>query len=218
VLFDLKGRRKRVVQVVYLMLAVLMGGGLVLFGIGGSVSGGLLDAFKGQSSSGSSLVNDRIDDAEKKLAANPRNEAALKALVRDWYQLANEEITDQNTYTDKGAERLTEADDYWKRYLEVEQKKPDPSLAALMVQVYGTNALNKAAEAATAAEIVANAEPSAQAYLQLTQFAAAAGQKRKAELAGQKAIELAPKKQRSTVKAFVEQAKNPTASTNPPEQ
>ncbi len=31
-----------------------------------------------------------------------RDEAALKALVRDWYQLANDEITDQSTYTDKG--------------------------------------------------------------------------------------------------------------------
>ena len=44
-LFDLRGRRRRAVQGTYLMLALLMGGGLVLFGIGGSVSGGLLDAF-----------------------------------------------------------------------------------------------------------------------------------------------------------------------------
>jgi hypothetical protein len=36
-LFDLRGRRRRVVQVTYLMLALLLGGGLVLFGIGGSV-------------------------------------------------------------------------------------------------------------------------------------------------------------------------------------
>jgi hypothetical protein len=218
VLFDLKGRRRRVVQATYLMLAILMGGGLVFFGIGGDVSGGLFDAFSDRSGSGSSLVNDRIDDAEKKLEANPRSEAALKALVRDWYQLASEELTDQNTYTDKGQERLQESDKYWKQYLEVEKKKPEASLAALMVQVYGPNGLYKAADAATAAEVVAQAEPSAQAYLQLTQFAAQAGQKRKAQLAGQKAIELAPKKQRSTVKAYVEQAQNPTASTNPPSE
>jgi len=58
VLFDLKGRRRRVVQATYLLLAILMGGGLVLFGIGGDVSGGLFDAFKDQSSSGNSIVED----------------------------------------------------------------------------------------------------------------------------------------------------------------
>ena len=41
-LFDLRGRRRRAVQATYLTLAVLMGGGLVLFGIGGDVSGGLV--------------------------------------------------------------------------------------------------------------------------------------------------------------------------------
>ena len=44
-LFDLRGRgRRRTVQTIYLTLAILLGGGLVLFGIGGSVSGGLFDA------------------------------------------------------------------------------------------------------------------------------------------------------------------------------
>ena len=217
-LFDLKGRRRRVVQATYLMLAILMGGGLVFFGIGGDVSGGLFDAFSDRSSSGSSLVRDRIEDNEAKLETNPKNEAALKALVRDWYQLANEEITDQQTYTEEGMERLAEADDAWKRYLAVEKKKPEPSLAAFMVQIYLPTALNQAADGAPAAEILADAQPNAQAYLQLTQFAAAAGEKRKAELAGQKAVELAPKSQRSTVKQLVEQAKSPTASTNPPSE
>ena len=46
-LFDLRGRgRRRTVQAVYLTLAILLGGGLVLFGVGGNVSGGLLDALK----------------------------------------------------------------------------------------------------------------------------------------------------------------------------
>jgi hypothetical protein len=217
VLFDLKGRRRRVVQATYLMLAVLMGGGLVFFGIGGDVSGGLFDAFSDRSSSGNQIVEDRIEDNEEKLDKNPNDKGALKDLVRDWYQLANEQA-DPNTgqYTDEGKERLAEADEVWQRYLGVEKKKPEPSLASLMVQVYGPTGLNQAADAAEAAEIITEAQPTAQAYLQLTQYAAQAGQKRKAELAGKKAIELAPKKQRSTVKALVEQAKQPTASTTPP--
>ena len=215
-LFDLKGRRRRVVQVVYLMLAVLMGGGLVFFGIGGDVSGGLFDAFSDRSNSGNQIVEDRIEDNEKKLAKNPESKAVLEDLVRDWYQLANEEA-DPNTgqYTEKGKERLAEADEAWQQYLEV-AKKPEASLASYMVQVYGPTGLNEAEKAARAAEIITEAQPTAQAYLQLTQYAAQAGQKRKAELAGMKAIELAPKKQRSTVKALVEQAKQPAASTTPP--
>jgi hypothetical protein len=221
VLFDLKGRRRRVVQATYLMLAVLMGGGLVFFGIGGDVSGGLFDAFSDRSGSGNDIVDDRIEDNEKKLETNPRDKAALQALVRDWYQLANDEA-DPNTgaYTEEGKERLAEADDAWQAYLDVEQKNPEASLAQLMVNVYGPTGLNKPAEGAVAAEIVATAQPkeeAAQAYIQLAQFAAQAGQDRKADLAGKKAVELAPKGQRSTVKQLVEQVTQaaPPASTTP---
>jgi hypothetical protein len=46
-LFDVKGKRKRMIQVVYVILAILFGGSLVLFGTGSGVQGGLLDAFTG---------------------------------------------------------------------------------------------------------------------------------------------------------------------------
>ena len=221
-LFDLKGRRRRVVQATYLMLAVLMGGGLVFFGIGGDVSGGLFDAFSDRSGgSGNAIVEDRIEENEEKLETDPKNAAALKELARDWFQLANAEA-DPTTgqFTEEGQERLANADEAWQRYLDVEQKKPDASLAQLMVNVYGPTALNKPVEGAEAAEIYAAAQPkadAAQAYLQLAQFAAQAGQERKADLAGQKAIELAPKTERSTVKQLVEQATQaaPPASTTP---
>ena len=219
-LFDLKGRRRRVVQGTYLMLAVLMGGGLVFFGIGGDVSGGLFDAFSDRSSTSNALVEDRIEENEEKIAANPKDTAALQALVRDWYQLANDEA-DPNTrqYTEEGLERLAEADVAWQGYLQA-VKNPEPSLASLMVQVYDVGGLNRPADAAEAAEIVAIEQRSAQAYLQLVQYAALAGQDRKADLAGEKAIELAPKAQRSSVRAFVEQAKQPppaSTTTQPSE-
>src|SRR5919202_1024269 len=89
-LFDLKGRRRHVVQGTYLLLALLMGGGLVLFGIGGGTNGGLLDAFKGGGggSKGNSLVEKEIERAQQRLRVNPRDEGALKLVVRDNYQLA----------------------------------------------------------------------------------------------------------------------------------
>ncbi len=216
-LFDLKGRRRRVVQGTYLMLAVLMGGGLVFFGIGGDVSGGLIDAIQGQSSSGNSIVEDRIKENEDKVETDPKDAAAMKELARDWYQLATQESDATGAFTDEGKERLAESDNAWQLYLDLDPKKPDPALAGLMLNVYAPTALNKPAEGAEAAEIVTSAQPSAQAYLQLATYAAAAGQDRKADLAGQKAIELAPKKQRSTVKQLVEQATQaaPPASTTP---
>ena len=217
-LFDLKGRRRRVVQATYLMLAVLMGGGLVFFGIGGDVSGGLFDAFSDRSGSGSGLVDDRIEDNEEKVEANPKDTAALQDLVRDYYQLANNEVNTDGTFSEDGLEQLAKADEAWQQYIAAAEK-PKASLASLMINVYGPTALNKADEGAEAAEIITQADPkSAQAYLQLTQFAAQAGQKRKADLAGQKAIELAPKAQKAQVKALVEQAKNPTPPATPPSE
>src|SRR3954465_1265706 len=56
-LFDLKGKRRRFVQATYLSLAVLMGGGLVLFGIGGGTNGGLLDTIRGKGSRSTSSDN-----------------------------------------------------------------------------------------------------------------------------------------------------------------
>jgi tetratricopeptide (TPR) repeat protein len=218
VLFDLKGRRRRVVQGTYLLLAILMGGGLVLFGIGGDVSGGLVDALQGQSGSSNSIVEDRIEENEDKVEADPKNAAALKELARDWYQLATQESDVTGAFSDEGKERLAEADAAWEAYVDLDPKNPDASLASLMVNVYAPTALNKPAEGAEAAEIVATAQPkNAQAYLQLAQFAAQAGQERKADLAGQKAIELAPKDQRSTVKQLTQAAPPASTTTQPSE-
>ena len=80
-----------------------------------------------------------------------------------------------------------------------------------MMQVYGLG-LNQPAKAAAAAEILTSSHPSAQAYLQLTRYAALAGQTRKADLAGQKAIHLAPKGQKKTVKQLVQQSKATSAA------
>ena len=199
------------------MLAVLMGGGLVFFGIGGDVSGGLFDAFSDRSSSGNSIVEDRIDENEEKLETDPNNQAALKQIAQDWYVLANEEA-DPNTrqFTDEGKERLANADDAWQRYLDLDPKNPDAALASIMINAYGPSGLNQAADAAEAAEIITAAKPKdPQAFLQLAQYAALAGQKRKADLAGLKAIDLAPKGQRNKVKQIVEQLTQtaPPAST-----
>jgi hypothetical protein len=208
-LFDLKGRRRRVVQATYLTLAVLMGGGLVFFGIGSDVSGGLFDAFKDESGgNGNSVIEERVQSAERRLAANPRDEAALKAVVRGRYQIAGQSA-DPNTfkYTAEGKAELAKAARAWERYLALEPEKPDVALARYMVQAYSAEALNRAEEGAEAAEIVAGADPSAQNYLALARYAQEAGQERKADLAGDQALELAKGKEKKAVKAQLKQIK-----------
>ncbi len=205
-LFDLKGKRRRVVQATYLTLAVLMGGGLVLFGIGGEVQGGLFDAFSGgnDSGNGNPITERRLEEAEKRLQVAPNDQQALKDLTRARFQLAGDDV-DPNTgvYKPEARGDLRGASQAWERYLATNPQPPDPSLARVMIQVYGFG-LNQPDKAAQAAEIVAEDDPSSATYLALAQYASLAKQKRKAELAGKQAVELAPESQRKRVKQNVE--------------
>jgi hypothetical protein len=218
-LFDLKGRRRRVVQGTYVLLAVLMGGGLVLFGIGGGTSGGLLDAFKGGggSSSGNSAIQKKIDAAQRQLAVNPQNQAALEEIIRDNYQLA-QLSADQTTgtFTADGKKNLQQAANAWQRYLNTNPAKPDPTLASFMTQAYV--GLGKLDQAEKAALIFAAAHPSSAAYLRVVQYAAQAKppDTRTLDLAGQKALGLAPKDARSSVKKQIQQLRAAATATSTP--
>ncbi|MEJ7718206.1 MAG: hypothetical protein ACR2LY_07415 [Thermoleophilaceae bacterium] len=191
-LFDLKGRRKYVVQATYLLLALLMGGGLVLFGIGSDAGqGGLVDAFTDDKTgdNGDSQAAARVEQAEGRLRANPRDPAALTAVIRGHYQLATAKTSAESTsFPPEARADLGRASDAWQRYLALELPRPDDSLAGLMLQVYGPSGLGRADQAARAAEIVADARPSASAYLNVALYAKLAGQERKAKLAERQAL------------------------------
>jgi hypothetical protein len=218
-LFDLQGKRRRLVQGTYLVLAILLGGGLVLFGVGsGSVSGGLFDAITGKNSNSSSInstVSNRIKRDQKALQLNPNNQAAMEDLIRSHYQLATDDA-DANTgaFGQQGKAELQKASVAWKKYV-TNVNKPNDSLASLMLQAYGQGGLNKPADAAQTAQIIASARPSAQAYLTLTLYAAQSGNTRLAKLAAGKAVDLAPKGQKQQVKkqAAAAQAQAPVNSS-----
>jgi hypothetical protein len=215
-LFDLRGRRRRAVQGTYLVLALLMGGGLVLFGVGSNVSGGLLDAFKGGGgSSGNSALNDRIDKQEKRLQTSPRNVVLLQSLVRDYYAKATEaRPSGAGTFPADAKDDLRKAGAYWNRYASVADK-PNPATAGFALQIYDTGALNQPKEAQKAASILAQAGNDAASYLRLVSYAARAGDTRTANLAGQKAIDLAPKAQKKLVKQQVEALKKAGSQQQP---
>ena len=219
-LFDLKGKRRRAVQGTYLGLAILMGGGLVLFGIGGNTNGGLSDLFGGGggSNKGDEIVQKKIDTAEKQLAVNPTNQAALAEVIRGHYQLATAN-SDPNTgqFSKDARDDLLKAADAWQKYLATNPKQTNIGLARVMVQAYsglaqGTTDDQAATQrywagAANATELVAAAQPNSNNYIALVQYATLAGQTNKADLAGKKAIELAPKNQKKAVKQQVASAK-----------
>ena len=95
-LFDLRGSgRRRMVKIVYVTLAILMGGGLVLFGIGGSgaLSGGLLDAITESSGTGDDgtdrLVAHRSSRPRRRRAQDPTAATPWAAVARARFNLAN---------------------------------------------------------------------------------------------------------------------------------
>lgn len=216
-LFDLRGKRRRAVQVTYASLALLMAVGLVGAGIGSDVSGGVFDIFTGGDSGNVSdankAVQKRIDRANDKLKTNPKDQAALVEVIRGHYSLAATDASPEDgSFGEDGKKELTKAGEAWTRYLATKPEQVDPALATLMTTVYGQLGLNKPKEATEAAEIVAQERNDASSYVQLVQFAILAGQQRKADLAAEKALELAPEGERDTVKQLIEQAKGAGAS------
>jgi hypothetical protein len=211
-LFDLRGAgRRRTVKVVYISLALLMGGGLVLFGIGGSVSGGLVDAIterSGGGDTGQARFSKQETQAVAKTRANPTDAPAWAALARARYQLAGQGANfdvEKSTFTKAGVAKLQGAEQAWDRYLALDPPKPDDRVASLMVQAFG--ALDKPDKAAEAQEVITDARPTASTFTQLAVFAYQAGQTRKGDLARDKAIELTEPDMREALKGQLEQAK-----------
>ena len=213
-LFDLRGRgRRRTVQTIYLGLAILMGGGLVLFGIGGATSGGLIDAIQGNSGSSSAgdVFQKRVDTLEKRTKANPRDSRAWAELAGLRFQVATTGANYDQTngvYTAKGKAELRQASAAWQRHLALSPDKPDTQVAKQMVQAYGVAGLREYGQAVKALEYVIDAtpRPTYQTYAQLAVLAHGAKQDRKATLSADKAVELAPKSQRKAVRSQIKAA------------
>ena len=217
-LFDLRGRgRRRTVQAIYLSLALLMGGGLVLFGIGSDQSGGIVDAVVGDGSGGDSAtgtLDKRIENALAKTRATPREPAPWADLARLRYQRAGiDGIKEDGTYTTKGKEKLGLATQAWEEYLSLDPKSPNVRVARLMVQAYSQNGINEPVKAMRAQQLVTAAEkpPSTNLYQQLAQLAYLAGDTRIGDLAADRAVDLAPKDSRKLLRQQLDQLKTSAA-------
>jgi hypothetical protein len=213
-LFDLRGSgRRTTVKAVYLTLALLMGGGLVLFGIGGDVSGGLVDALtenNGGNTSSDSTFRKRAETATREAQANPQDAAAWAEVARTRYQYAGAgDFLDRNTgqFTAEGKAQLQQAAAAWEKHLQLVKGKPDDRVATLMVQAYSQAGLNEPEKAVQAQEIITEERPKDSTFATLAVLAYQAGQTRKGDLATKEALALADEDDRNTLKSELEQAK-----------
>jgi tetratricopeptide (TPR) repeat protein len=220
-LFDLQGKRKRVIQVIYAFLALLLAVGLVGLGIGGDAQGGIFDALGlSDGSSGSSQFDQEIEDAEATLASDPENEAALLTLARYHFLAGQQELEEgddgSQALTDEALSSFQDSVDAWERYVDVRKGKPDDSVAGLVFQAYANLAfvqtdpvlIRRTLEGAIAtSQIVAEARPSPNSWLQVATYAYLAGNERTAERAGERAVKEANQADRKAVETQLKQVK-----------
>jgi hypothetical protein len=210
-LFDVRGRRRRVIQVVYALLAFIMAASL-FFVVGPVNLGGLVGDDAGDASS---VFDDQIQNLERKLAKDPRNEDLLLQDVRIRYSAGNAGIeTDpsgaQTGITEEGLENFRRAGDAWVRYIELNPAEPNPNVAQLAATalLYSSTVADldtRVKDAAEAQAIFAAARPSANSYITLAQYRFLAGDVKGGEQAGQKAKQEAPAQQRPQVQAIINQ-------------
>jgi tetratricopeptide (TPR) repeat protein len=219
-LFDLKGRRKRFIQVSYVILAFLFAVGLVGFGIGGATSGGLFDALGGGGggSANSSIYEKQAERAQRAVLANPKRERAWLKLAEAKLNIARtggDYDSETGQFEEGAAGGLKDAARAWERYLKLKPKKPSGAIASQMVQVYATllrfgeasAALDAFNQAARAQEIFAEAQPSPIAYFNLAVILYQIGKIGKGDRAGDEAIRRTPSDQRNTVRAQIADAR-----------
>lgn len=207
-LFDLRGRgRRRTVRVIYIGLALLMGVGLVGFGIGGGFgSGGILNAASNGEGGGNTSFVAQIKKYKKLTAQQPASTTA-------WEQLTLAQLHEaggftQNGLTSKGKELFEQAGESWQRYLALKPPNPSVPIAHQMLLVYGEEGLNQPAQAVQVLQIVVAAQPtSAALYAQLAEYAYKAKNTRLGDLSAEKAVALAPAAQRARVKTELAEIK-----------
>jgi hypothetical protein len=203
-LFDLRGRgRRRTVRVIYGGLALLIGAGLVFFGVGAGVGGGgLLNSLTGNEGSNSASFAAQIKKYEKLTKQQPSSTYAWEKLTLAQLHEAGGEVYFVNgKLTSKGKELFARTAQSWNAYIALKPPKPSVEVAQEMVRVFGEEGLNEPAEAVKVLQIVTAARPeSAALYASLAEYAYKAHNTRIGDLATAKAIKLAPAAQRKQLK------------------
>src|SRR5262249_51629328 len=131
--FDIRGKRRHVVKVVYAILAILMG--LSLFLVTGAINVGTL--FGGNNSGGSAVagLEEKTERIERKLTKDPENPDLLLALTKAQIDVSNQlvNVNESEGFIEQTPESRSEmqrASDNWSKYLKVTE---EPSVGGAKV-------------------------------------------------------------------------------------
>jgi hypothetical protein len=208
-LFDLRSPgRRRMIKTVYLFLAILIGVGLVGFGVGtGGNFGGLFSAAAnggGGSGTGDKRIIAQLKTAEKQAKASPKDAAAwAKAGVAAYAVAVLPDNYDSSLgYTTGGHAALAKMKTAWENYLALAPAKPNVSFAEEVAGAFSIppSGIGDYATAETAQGVVAENDPTAQQYEYLAYYAYQAKDITGGDQAAAKAISLAPKSSAKTLK------------------
>jgi hypothetical protein len=202
--FDVRGRRKHVVKVVYALLAVLMGSSLFLvvgqFNIG--------ELFNGSSSSGGGELakpyEEQAERLEVKLKKAPEDEQLLMGLTRARVTAGNTLLSSEPNEEDltNALQQYQQASSSWSEYLEA-TKEPNagtaqlvaPALLALAERSHSYDQAQRNIEAATEAQkIVSEQRPTLNSFSTLALYTYFTGDFKSAEAAQAQAAKLTREK------------------------
>jgi len=169
--FDIRGKRRHVVKVVYAILAILMG--LSLFLVTGAINvNTLFGNGGGESGSGAKIYEEQAQRIERKLVKSPEDPELLLALSRAQLNAGNQSVEQtsegQLAITEEAVQWYREASESWSKYLAATDE-PSPSGAQLIAPTFVTLAESAPSApqfeenmtfAAEAQQIVAEKRPS----------------------------------------------------------
>jgi CRISPR/Cas system CMR-associated protein Cmr5 small subunit len=197
--FDIRGRRKVAVKVVYALLAVLMG--LSLFLVVGGFNLSELFNSAGGTSEAAKQFEEQALRIERQLKKEPQNSDLLVSLTRARVNAGNSlyegnGLQEERKITPAAMDQLQLASDSWSKYLKATDE-PNTGLAQLMSSTLFTlaqfaNSLPESKEnleaAAAAQKLIADKHPSLNALTTLAFFEAILGNTKEARrLAGEAA-------------------------------
>jgi len=137
-LFDIRGRRKNVIRVVYACLALLMGASLFVavgpFNIAEFFGGG-------STTSAAKISEEQAERIEKRLARNPQDEQMLLSLIRARIgagraQAEENPATGTPELTPESIEQYEAAHQAWFRYLKQAGDEANPTTASLVASTF----------------------------------------------------------------------------------
>lgn len=202
-LFDIRGRRKNVLRVVYAVLALLMAGSLFV-AVGPFNLAELIG--NGNTSSAAEVFDEQVERIEGRLAKSPEDEGLLLALTRARINAGNSRTdedpsTGARVITPEASEDFAAAQETWQRYLKAAGDEPSPTAAQLVAGTYYSLAESSSTideiesnieQAATAQRVAAEARPNVGSLTTLAIYEFFAGNFAAGEQAGKQAEGLAP--------------------------